>query len=126
MKRGWIGAVLLLALLLGSGLSAWDMYSRQQPLEEAMDQAAEQVLTQNWEQASSLVHWANGQWRQYWKRNATFSDHSPMEEIDSLFSQLEVLENQGDALSYALICVQLSRAFSALADGHIPNWWNLL
>ena len=126
MKRGWIGAVLLLALLLGSGLSAWDMYSRQQPLEEVMDQAAEQVLTQNWEQASSLVHWANGQWQQYWKRNATFSDHSPMEEIDSLFSQLEVLENQGDALSYALICVQLSRAFSALADGHIPNWWNLL
>lgn len=126
MKRGWIGAALLMALLLVSSLSAWDMVTRQRPLEQAMDQAARYVLEENWQAASELVQQTNDRWRDYWRRNAAFSDHSPMEEIDSLFSQLEVLETQADPVSYALICAQLARAFSALADGHIPNWWNLL
>ena len=126
MKRGWIGAALLGILLIVSSVSAWDMVTRQRPLEEAMDQAAQYVLEDNWEAASGLVQQANHRWREYWRRNAAFSDHSPMEEIDSLFAQLEVLEKQEDSVSYALICAQLSRAFSALADGHIPNWWNLL
>ena len=107
-------------------LFAWDMVTRQQPLEDAMDQAAGFVLAENWEAASDLTQWARNQWHRHWRRNASFSDHGPMEEIDSLFSQLALYEKQRDGLSYAVICAQLCQAFSAMADGHIPNWWNLL
>ena len=126
MKRGWIGAALLLVLLAVGSFSAWDMAARQQPLEEAMDQAAQHALAQNREEAQSLVQWARQQWHAHWRRNAAVSDHGPMEEIDSLFAQLDVLDPSEDPLAYALICAQLAEAFSALGEGHIPNWWNLL
>ena len=126
MKRGWIGAALLIALLIAASISAWDMYTRQQPLEAAMDKAAGYALEENWQAASRLTRWTTEQWQAHWRRNAAFSDHGPMEEIDTLFAQLAIYETQQDPLSYAVVCAQLAQAFSALADGYVPNWWNLL
>jgi len=126
MKRGWIGFGLLLILLAGGILSAWVMVHWHTPLEETMEQAAVCALVSDWDRAQHLSTQAKERWEQRWHMSAAFADHGPMEEIDSLFAQLEVYEQAREALSYAAVCRVLARNLGAMGDAHIPNWWNLL
>jgi len=126
MKRGWIGLALLAFLLAGGCLSSYFMARWHEPLEETMDRAAEQAQAGNWEQAEAFSREAEEQWERRWHISAAFADHGPMEEIDSLFAQLEVYGDQRETLGYCALCRELARELGAMGEAHVPNWWNLL
>lgn len=126
MKRGWIGFVLLVVLLLGGCLSTWQMVRWHSPLEERMEQAAQRALSSDWDGAMTLSQRVKRDWEEHWHAAAAFADHGPMEQIDALFARLEVYEQERVALAYAVLCRELARELAAMGDAHIPNWWNLL
>jgi len=126
MKRGWIGFVLLLVLLIGGVCSTGLMVCWNMPLEKLMEQAAQRALSSDWDGATALSGRANQIWEEHWHAAAAFADHGPMEEIDSLFAQLEIYEQCRQTLHYAAVCADLAQALGAMGDAHIPNWWNLL
>ena len=126
MKRGWIGFLLLVSLLAGGTLSAWDLSSQQEPLEKVLAEASQCALTDDWERALALAEQAEREWERRWRLTAVFSDHGPMEEIDGMLAQLEVYAQAQDPLSFAALCAELSREMAAVGDSHVPTWWNLL
>ena len=126
MKRGWIGFGLLLLILTAGVLSAWAMVQWHSPLEQQMELAAQYALSSDWEQAQQLTRQVSEQWEKRWHPSAVFADHEPMEEIDALFAQLEVYEENREALGFVALCAELARELGAMGEAHVPNWWNLL
>jgi len=49
-----------------------------------------------------------------------------MDEIDSLFAQLEVFRQAGLWGDFSACCRRLSRLIEAMAEAHSLTWWNLL
>jgi len=126
MKRGWFGAALLLGLLLLGIFSTVTMGMLHGPMSDAMEQAAESALEGNWLQAEQIVHRVEDRWQDQWHFSACFADHGPMEEIDSLFSQLEVYRKSEDVLGFAAVCASLQTQLEAMGDAHELSWWNLM
>ena len=126
MKRGWFG-VGLLAILLGLGIfSSLAMGLLHEPMANMLERAADCALEGSWEQAERLSLRAEENWEDMWHFSATFADHGPMEEIDSLLAQLEVYAQIRDPVSFAAVCGSLSRQLEAMGDAHELSWWNLL
>ena len=126
MKRMVIGLVLLVSLLAGGSLSALAMVRWHEPLEEKLTQAADFACSRDWEQAVQLRRQVQQLWERRWHMAAAFADHDPMEEIDSLFAQLQIYERYREPMAYSALCRELARELGAMGDAHIPNWWNLL
>lgn len=126
MTRGIIGVVLLLVLLAGGMFVEFAMDTIHTPIARELAQAAETGARQQWDAA--LVHQENAQklWRRSWCLTAAFADHLPMEDIDSLFSQLPVYYTQKEQTHYVAACRELARRVDAMADAHRLTWWNLL
>ena len=118
--------ILLLILLAGGLLSAGYLTGYQTPLAEEMDRAGELALLQEMEQASRLAHGVRAQWQQRWKITAVFSDHQPMEQIDSLFAELAVYLQTKEDVHFAACCQNLSTLTRAVGEAHAINWWNLM
>ena len=126
MKRGWFGAALLLILLaLGIGSSSL-MGNLHRPLADSLERSSEYALEGNWATAQETALQAEETWKKLWHFSAALSDHEPMEQIDSLFAQLEVYRTDGDTIGFAAACASLSRQIEAIADAHELRWWNLM
>lgn len=126
MKRLWFGVILLIALL-GIGIGSSIVMNRIHRQISADLSAAETfALNGNWDQAAAFSAKARSGWEQHWHRTATVANHEPMEEIDGLFSKLEVFLYHKDKLSFCAYCAHLRVLTEALGEGHIANWWNLL
>ena len=126
MKRGWFG-VGLLAVLLALGIfSSVAMGLFHEPVADVLERASDYALEENWDQARRLSGRAEDTWEELWHFSASFADHSPMEEIDSLFAQLEIYEKARDPVAFAAVCASLSRQLEAMSDAHELSWWNLL
>ena len=54
------------------------------------------------------------------------ADHAPMDEIDSLFAQMEVYAQARDSLHFGSYCARLAELITAVSDAHQLNWWNFL
>ena len=124
MGRFALGCTLL-ALFLALGLwisSTAD--SQLLPIAQTLDRAAEQALSDDPDQAILDASIAQKKWETVFRTIATFSDHEPMEKIDSLFAELACWKD--DPRHYAACCRELSAMIRALAGVHEPNWWNLL
>lgn len=126
MKRCWFGAGLLALLLLGGLLTGSRMIRPHLELSGVLSEASGAAMEESWDQAGDMLHAARKQWQKNWHFSAAFSDHAPMEEIDSLFAQAEVLLSAKDGISLAAVCAQLSSLTEAMADAHTFTWWNLL
>ena len=126
MKRGWIGAGLLLVMLAGGLLVTWRMDKCHTAISQSLDAAADSALAGDWDSAGTLAQRAKRDWETGWNFSAAFADHEPMEDIDALFSQLGVYGSSRDAVSFAAVCTQLARQVEAMGDAHGLTWWNLL
>lgn len=126
MKRGWIGLALLVLLLVVGLLATWYMGETHEDIAERLEAAGTLALSGDWEGAQRLCRRARQDWQRSWHLSAALTDHAPMEEIDSLLSQLNVYERQREELSYAALCAQLSSRLEDLGDAHGLTWWNLL
>ena len=126
MWRFVLGIGLLLGLLLlclGVSVFAERMH---QPVCSGLETAAQLILAGDTAGCNVQIHQAKQQWEKKWHRTAAFSDHTPMDEVDSLFAQLEIYGMQGDAVRTAALCHGISQRIRAIAEAQAPTWWNLL
>lgn len=124
MERRFFLGVGLLAVLLVLGLfTAWAMERVQSPMAEKMEQAA---VTQELQAGYRLSQEAKADWQKNWRVVAAVADHTPMDEIDKLFAELEVYAREEEQVHFSACCAQLSSLLRAVSDAHSLNWWNLL
>ena len=125
MKRSRFGFGLLLFLLVLGAASALWMVKVMEPMSDAMEQAGNAALRQDWTRAEA----AFGDVRQDWDRRfplfAALTDHEPMENINGLFAQLEVYSACRDPQGFAALCAQLARDLEAMGEAHSLTWWNV-
>ena len=117
MKRSWIGFVLLLVLLAGGIAATWGMAKCHEPIARDLENAAKTALQGDMAQGEALMFQAREAWGRSRHLGACFADHTPMEEIDALFAQVEVY--------FAAGCAALSRKVEAMGQAHGASWWNL-
>lgn len=126
MKRLWVGAGLLLFLLVIGVFTAVSMREVHRPVSELLDQASQAALAENWAEAESLSAKAQAQWQKHWRATASVADHEPMEEIDSLFAELKIYLQSREDVHFAACCQNLSTLTMAVGEAHTINWWNLM
>lgn len=126
MKRLILG-ILILAILLALGIIVSAVFCMiHEPTAQLLEDASKASLTENWKQATALTDQARQRWQDHWHFTATFADHAPMEEIDSLFAQLEVFAAEKNNQQFPALCARLSELTQAIADIHAFRWWTLL
>lgn len=126
MKRLWIGVALLsLFLLLGLLLGFW-MNRTHNTLSGQLDRACTLAANEKLTEAAVLSRDAHARWLRCRGATAALADHTPMEEIDRLFRELEVYIRMDEPVHYASACAQLSALLLSMGDAHSLSWWNLL
>lgn len=126
MKRLYIGIGLLVAILAVGIFLTGAFSALHDPLAKKMDQAAAAAMAENWDDAAKMAAQAQADWARIRNFTAAVADHEPLEEVDSLFAQLEVLVCAKDAKEFAMVCARLSTLATALARSQSVTWWNLL
>ena len=126
MVRGWFGlAILILFLLLGS-VTTGVMDNAHLPTETLLTQAAEKTLAGDFEGAVALGQQAKSRWEKHWNGTATVADHSPMDDVDALFAEMEIYAATEEKPHFAAVCKELSQRIQAVAGAHRFSWWNIL
>ncbi len=126
MRRFLLGVALLTALLF---FGLWIRAGTDKvliPISHRLQQASLQCLSGDFAQGQALAEQAQQDWDSVWHYIASFTDHAPMDEIDSLFGQLETFYAESNTADFAACCAKLSRLVRAVADAQIPSWWNIL
>ena len=124
--RFFFGIALLLVLLL-AGLGAWfGMAALNQPIQQALDEAAEAVAAERWDDAVALADQALHHWQAFRLLSASIADHTPMDEIDSLFAGVRAYAKLEQKEDFAASCAQLARRIQSMEDAHSLTWWNFL
>ena len=122
-RRFYLGAGLLVVVLLLGLLTGALMENCQTPAAEILEQAAQ---TEDLQAAVAMAQQAKELWQARWKKVASVADHTPMDEIDSLFAELDVYARAGEQVHFAACCSQLASLMRAVSDAHALNWWNVL
>mgnify|MGYP002551315613 FL=1 len=125
MKRSWIGFVLLLVLLAGGIAATWGMAKCHEPIARDLENAAKMALQGDMAQGEALMLQAREAWGRSRRLGACFADHTPMEEIDALFAEVEVYAAAREETDFAAGCAALSRKVEAMGQAHGASWWNL-
>ena len=126
MKPFTFPLLLLTVLLVGGIVSSYGVQWVQEPITQGLTQAAEAGFLENWDRAEALCDAARQRWEAYRHALAAVIDHEPMEEIDSLFGEMEVLRQAKDTVLFSSLCRRLSRLTDAIGDALSLSWWNLL
>lgn len=126
MKRAVIGVFLMLFLLAAGIFSQWGMETLHNPIARDLTAAAEAAEQQDWAKAEAAGQSAQRGWRRSWMVDAALADHTPMEDIDSLFARAAVYLRQRDDVEYAAACRELARRIHAMSQAHVLSWRNLL
>ena len=126
MKRLYIGIGLLLFFLIAGILLTFCFCRIHAPLAETMEEASRQALNGNWENAISLAQSARERWETYRNFTAAVADHEPLEEMDMLFSQLDIYAKLRLSVEFADICTRLSQMAAAMEESQAFTWWTLL
>ncbi len=126
MKRLWIGVGILLAILaMGLVLLAisHDFYK---DLSQDLESAGELAMAGNWASAEAKGDAARQLWNQYRRLWASFSDHEPVEEMETLFAQLEIYQARKLEVDFAAACQRLIHLAEAIEESHNLRWWSIL
>ena len=126
MIRGWLGVGILILFFALGFVTAEVMDNAHIPTEQLLIQAAEKTLTGNFEDAVALGRAAKLRWENHWNGTATVADHSPMDDVDALFAEMEIYAESEEEPHFAACCRQLSQRIQAMAGAHRFSWWNIL
>ncbi len=126
MKRFWIGMVLLLVLLGVGCASSAALTGLHNGLAGDLEGAAQAVRQGDWETAQREAARAKDLWGRFRHCASAFADHAPLEEMDTLFSELEICEQARLDVDFAVVCMRLAQLSRAVAESHSLFWWNLL
>ena len=126
MNRLWIGIGLLVILLaFGIGL-LWGSSVFFKEFSAQLEQAGEMALAGNWPDAEKKVTISREQWERWHYFWAAFTDHEPVEQIQNLFSQLEVYHQRRLEVDFATVCGNLAHVAEAIEESHGLKWWSVL
>ena len=125
-KHFYFGVGILLAFLILGFLVAFFMDTVCDPISLQLENAAVEAMSGDLEKGISLALEAKQRWAEDWKKMATVADHTPIDEIEGLFAEMEVFAQARDAEHFSACCAQLSRRMEAMADAHSLTWWNLI
>lgn len=126
MKRIYLGLTILVTLLSLALLFTAMMDRIHRPIAENLLAAAQAASDENWDKAEELASAASRSWERYRKFTAALADHSPMDDMDGLFAELETYLQQREMPHFAATCCHLARLAEAMGDNHALNWWNFL
>ena len=125
MKRSYIGAGLLVFLCLFCGGFSWAMWAIHTPISGQLSRAETQVLAGAFTEGQLTALEAKAHWDKWQKLRACLSDHTPVEEIDAGFAELESYGASEEDAAFAAECGVLAEMVKALAESQSLNWWNL-
>ena len=126
MKRMWIGAALLAALLISGILVTEFMERTHGPNAEDLEQAAALAMEGSWDRAEALTAKVRKSWQKRLPLTAAFVDHEPIEEIEGLFAKIDVCARERNRLDFSSACAYLSQLMEALGESHSLNLRNLV
>jgi len=122
-RRFYLGAGLLLVILFLGLLTGWVMDKAQLPAAKLLEQAAQ---AEDMQTGTQLAQQAKEDWNKRWKAVAAVADHTPMDEIDTLFAEMEVYIREKEDVHFYACCSQLASLLRAVAEAHKLSWWNLM
>ncbi len=125
MKRSWFGFALLMVLLIIALAVTWVMGEIHRPISRDLRQAADAALSEDWGDAAAAAQRAKSKWQRWGNVRLCFADHTPAEDIDSLFGGLEAYEAEKEAADFAAACLQLKEKVDAVREAHGLSLWNL-
>ena len=126
MKRCRFGAGLLAVLLLLGILTSRWTEDHHREISDLITQAEQASLRGDWDRTERLIRQAKTQWENRWGLSASLTDHGPMEQVDSLFAQLDDYLRARDPVGCGGLCSQLGKALEAIAESQSLTWWNLM
>ncbi len=126
MKRGWLGAGILACFLILGVITSAAMDRAHLPTCQMLDQAADKTLRGDFEGGIALGMAAKGRWERQWSGTAIVADHSPMDDVDALFGEMEIYAQTGEEPHFAACCRELAQRLEAVAEAHKFNWRNVL
>ncbi len=126
MRRFWLGiGILVLFLALGIWVTR-AMDDVHQQISTLLDRSAALVLEADPTEGLVLAEEAHTLWQSHWHGTAAVADHAPMDEIDGLFAQLDILGRSGRYADFAANCARIATLVAAVGEAHSLSWWNLL
>lgn len=126
MGKFWFGVgLLLLSLFLGLWIEK-DMTVVHDRVCQTLAQAADRALSGDMDTAAALARQAQDMWVNRRNITAMLADHMPMDEIDSLFAQLEQYARWGEDSEFTALCSQLSMRVQSMGEAHRLTWYNFL
>ena len=126
MKRPFLGFCILLTLLFSSIGIWWGMEDIHRDISQLLTQAQAAAENENWQQAGEFSTRAKERWEHHHRFTASFADHTPMDELDGLFAELEVYLQNRESPHFEATCAQMVLLTQAMADSHGIQWWNVL
>ena len=126
MLRLWIG-IGILAILLAMGIGLlWGSGVFFEELSQDLLQAGDFALAGNWQAAGEKVEKSREKWEAYRPFWASFTDHEPVEQMQNLFSQLELYRARQLEVEFAAVCRNLVHVAEAIDESHSLKWWSVL
>ena len=126
MGRFWLG-IGLLALFLVFGIwTTVAMTDVHEPMSRTLSEASQATLDGDLETGITLARQAKESWERHRRWTAAVADQTPMDDIDSLFAEMEVYAEARETVHFAACCAQLSAMVRSMGDAHAFSWWNFL
>ena len=126
MKRLVLGTLILAVLLTGGLLVCRAMAGIHDPIAADLQRAAVAALTDDWVMAQDLLQKAADRWEHFHHITAAFADHTPMDEVDSLFRELQIYAHTRENPHFSAICAHLQECIRAIQENYRLTWQNLL
>lgn len=123
MGRFWLGLGILAGLFALGIWVAKQTETTHTQIAQYLEQAAEE---EDPAQRYLLAEKAKEKWQKGHRSIAAVSDHEPMDEIDSLFAQMDICRRNDSGQSFSVFCARAAEQIRALYEAHSLTWWNLL
>ena len=124
MKRVWIGAGLLAALLAAGFLAAFALEGLAAG-GTRLDRAGELALAGRWEEAEELIDDVEDEWEDRRWLLVALADHEVIEDMDAALAQLDALVDHRDAAACHALCSALGKKMEAIGKANSLTLENL-
>ena len=124
-KHFYWGLGILLVLLCLCLAIGWGMRATHTKTMEQLEQAAQLALEEQEAPAFILARQAHSHWEQTRNLTAMVADHSPMDEVDMLFEEMETYAKAKELPHFAACCNQLRSQLQSIYEAHLGTIWNI-
>lgn len=125
VKHFYWGAGILLFLLCLCLAIGWGMRTTHTKTIEKLDRAAQLALNEQQDSAFTLARQAHSRWEKTRHLTAMVADHSPMDQVDMLFEEMETYAKAEELPHFAACCNQLCAQLQSMYEAHLCTLWNI-